>query len=88
MGALRSAQDAGWHAPEFVTSGPLALPDFARILASDVAEGAPECAQAFPAGAKGDVGDGQVSIAQQRRGPLDAPREQVAVWWDAKGLLE
>ena len=37
---------------------------------------------------EGDLGDGQVGVAQQRRRPLDAPREQVAVRRDAEGLLE
>jgi hypothetical protein len=35
-----------------------------------------------------DLGDGQVGVAEQRRGPLDAPSEQVAVRREAEGLLE
>ena len=35
-----------------------------------------------------DLGDGQVRVAQQRRGPLDSTREQVPVRRDAESVLE
>lgn len=60
----------------------------ARALAGDVAEDAPECAQAFPAGAEGDFGDRQVGVAQQRRRPFDAARQQITMRRDAESLLE
>jgi hypothetical protein len=85
---VRGAEDTGGHAAELVRRGPPARPDRARALAGDVAEGAPERAQARPARAEGDLGDRQVSVAEQRRRPLDAPREQVPVRGDAEGLLE
>ena len=82
------AENACGHAAELVRRGPLARPDRARALAGDVAEGAPERAQALPACVKGDLGDGQVGLAEQRLGPLDAPRQEVPVRRDAEGLLE
>ena len=85
---MRGADDAGGHAAELVRRGLLARPERARALAGDVAEGAPERAEALPARLEGDLGDGQVGVAEQRRRPLDAPREQVAVRRDAEGLLE
>ena len=78
-------KQAGTRA-ELVRRGPLARADRARALAGDVAEGAPERAEALPAGLEGDLGDGQVGVAEQRRRPLDAPREQVAMRRDAEGL--
>ncbi len=64
---------------ELVRPRPLARPELARALAGDVAERASERAQAVPARLERDLGDGQVRVAQQRRRPLDATREQVAV---------
>jgi hypothetical protein len=37
---------------------------------------------------KGDLGDGQLGVAEQRGRPLDPAGEQVAVGRDAEGLLE
>jgi hypothetical protein len=85
---VRGAEVAAGHAVEFMRGGFRARPDRARTLAGDVAEDAPECAQALPARLESDLGDGQVGIAQQRRRPLNAPREQVAVRRHAEGLLE
>ena len=65
-----------------------ALAERGRALAGDVAEGAPERAQAAPARVEGDLGDGQVGVAQQGHRPLDAPREQVPVRRKAEGLFE
>ena len=68
--------------------GLLARPELARALAGDVAEGAPERAQALQPVWNAISVIGQVGVAQQRRRPLDAPREQVAVRRHAEGLLE
>jgi hypothetical protein len=71
-----------------VRGGPRPRADRARALAGDIAKDATERPQAPPAGVEGDLGDRQIAVAQQRRRPLDAPREQVAVRRDAEGLLE
>jgi hypothetical protein len=64
---VRRADDAAGHAAELALRGPRAGPNGAGAFAGDVAEGAPEGAQAFPARLERDLGDGQVGIAQQRR---------------------
>jgi hypothetical protein len=64
------------------------LADRSRVQARNVAEGAAERTQASPSGLKGNLGDGQVRVPQQRRGALDAPREQVAVRRYSEGFLE
>ena len=66
----------------------LTHPNSTGVLTDDVTECAPERAQAVPARLERDLGDGQIRIAEQRSGPLDAPREQVPVRRDAEGLLE
>ena len=48
----------------------------------------PNVPRLFQPGLERDLGDGQVGVAQQRRGPLDAAREQVAVRRHAERLLE
>ena len=85
---MGGADEAGRHPLERVRRGLLARAQFARALAGDVAERAPERAQAFPAGLERDVGDGQVGVAQQRLGALDAARQQIAVRRHAEGFLE
>src|SRR4051812_1988829 len=60
MRPLRGADEAGGHEREPVRRSPTARADRTRALAGDVAEGAPERAQALPAGAERDLGDGQV----------------------------
>src|SRR5690349_8860328 len=64
---------------ELARLGPLAVPDGAGTLAGDVAEGAPERAEARPPGLKGDLRDGQVGLSEERLRALDAPRQQVSV---------
>jgi hypothetical protein len=88
VGPVRGAEEAGGHGTKLARRGPRAYADRARVLAGDDAEDAPERAQARPAGVEGDLGDGQIGVAEQRRRPFDAPREQVAVWRNAEGLLE
>ena len=85
---MRCAQNAGGHAPEPLRPGPFARPDHARTLAGNIAERAPERTQAAPARVEGDLGDGQVGVAEQRRRPLDASCEQITVRRYAEGLLE
>ena len=85
---MGGADEAGRHPLELVRSGLLARTELTRALAGDVAERAPERSQALPAGLERDLGDGQVRVAEQRRGPLDSTREQVPVRRDAEGLLE
>ena len=85
---MRGPQHAGGHRPEFVRRGLFACPDCARTLARNVAEGAPERTQASPTRLEGDLGDGEIGLAKQRRRPFDPSREQVPVWRDAEGLLE
>jgi hypothetical protein len=85
---VRGAYEAGGYAAEFVRRGPRPCPDHARTLAGDVAEGTSERSQTFPARVEGNLGDGPIGVAEQRRSPLDAPREQVAMRRYAEGLLE
>ena len=81
-------QHAGGHVAEFVRHGLFTCPDCAGTLARNVAERAAERTQASPTRLKGDLGDGQVGLAKQRRRALDPPREQVPVRRDTEGLLE
>src|SRR6202790_190089 len=85
---VRRADEAGGYAAEFVRPGPCPGPDRARAFAGDVAEGTSERSQAFPARVEGNLSDGTIGVAEQRRRPLDAPREQVAMRRYAEGLLE
>jgi len=41
-----------------------------------------------PSRVEGNLGNGPIGVAEQRRSPLDAPREQVAMRRHAEGLLE
>jgi hypothetical protein len=82
------AEVAGRRPLELVRGGLLAGPQLAGALAGDVPEDAPERAQTVPAGLEGDLGDGKIGVAQQRRGPLEPAGEQVAVRRQAEGLLE
>jgi len=82
------AQEARGNAAEPIRGGPLARSDRTGILAGDVPERPPERAEACPSGLEGDLGDGEVGVAEQRLCPFDAPREQVPMRWDAEGLLE
>ena len=59
---------------------------FGRGLAGNVAKDAAERTQARPAGLEGDVGDGQVGVAQQRGRLFDPPRQEVAVRGKAERL--
>jgi hypothetical protein len=82
------AEEARGNAAEPSRGGPLARSDRAGILTGDVPERPPERAEARPSGLEGDLGDGEVGVAEQRLCPFDAPREQVPMRWNAEGLLE
>jgi hypothetical protein len=82
------AQDARGHALKLVRRGPPARAERPWVLASDVAKDAPERTEAPPACLECDLRDGQISVAKQRRRPLDAPRQQVPMRRHAEGLHE
>ena len=85
---MRGADDATRHTAEPVASGSRARTHRARALTGDVTKSAAESAEALPTRLERDIRDRLVSVAQQRRGPLDAPREQVSVRRYTEGLLE
>ena len=85
---MRGAEDAGGYAAEFARSSPCANTDRTWLFTGDVAKNTSERAQALPARLKGDLGNGQVAVAQQRYGPLNAPSQQVPMRRDAKGIFE
>lgn len=85
---MRRAENAGRHPIEAACGAARAGAQRAGTLAGDVAKDPPEGAEAPPARTEGDFGDRQIGVAQQRRRPLDAAREQIAVRWDAEGLAE
>ena len=62
--------------------------EFGRALAGDVAKRPAERAEASPPRLKCDVDNGHVGVAEQGPGPFDAPREQVAMRRQAKGVPE
>src|SRR4029077_1951900 len=86
--SVGGAEEAGRHPLGLVWAGLLARTQLTRTFADDVAECAPERSQTAPAGLESDLGDGQVRVAEQRRGPLQSSREQVSVRRDAEGFLE
>jgi len=88
IGAVRGGQKARRHHPALLRRGACALADGSRTGAGDVVKDASEGSQTFPAGLECDVGDGQISVAQQGHGALDAPREQIAMRWHAESLPE
>jgi hypothetical protein len=75
VGPVGGTQVAGGDLAELVRRGLGAGAYRAGSLAGDVAEGAAEGAQALPAGVERDLGDRQVGVPQERRGPLDAAGE-------------
>ena len=85
---MRGAQETGRHHAAILRRAACALTDGTRARAGDVMEDSAEGTQTLPASLECDVGDGQIRIAQQRHGALDAPREQVAMRWNAEGLPE
>lgn len=87
-GALDGSDNADWYAAELMARCSGAPSAHARAIARDVAKGTSEGPQACPACVKGDGGDRQICVAQQRHGPLDTPCEQVPVGRSAKGLPE
>jgi len=85
---MRGTENAGRYPIESACSSTRAGAQCAGALAGDIAKDPPEGAEAPPARAEGDFGDGQIGIAQQRRRPFDPAREQIAVRRDAEGLAE
>ena len=85
---MRGAEPAARHMLEFVRRGLLARPELTRGLAGDVAEGACERSEAGPARLEGDLGNGELGVAEQRRRLLDAPGEQIAMRGNAERFLE
>jgi hypothetical protein len=85
---VRGADKAGGYTAELVLRASRPGPYRAGAFAGDVAKGTSERSQTFPARGKGDLGDEPIGITEQRRSPLDAPREQVAMRRYSEGLLE
>src|SRR3954452_9052008 len=88
VGSVGGADVARGDLAELGRRGPRAGPDGAGALPGDVAEGPAERAQALPPGPEGDLGDGELGVAEQRRRPLDAPGEQISVRRNPERLLE
>jgi hypothetical protein len=88
IGPTRGAENAGRHAAKLAGARAVRRPAGARAAAGNVAEGAPKRTQTSPAGVEGDLGYRELRVAQQRRRPFDASRQQVPMWREAKRLLE
>src|SRR3546814_12761048 len=76
VGPLGGTEEATGHLFERVRGGLFARTQFARALAGDVAEGAPDRAQAVPTGLPRDVADGHVRVEQAPGWAFDPAREQ------------
>ena len=85
---MSGADDATGYATEIFRRSPRARANRARAFTGDVAEGAAESPKALPPRLEGNLGDGQFGVPKQRRGPLDAPREQVPMRRHPEGVLE
>src|SRR5690554_4335502 len=79
VGPLRGADKAMGNRLEPVRLRAFARSQLGGILAGDIAEHAAERAQAVPAGLEGNIGDRCIGVAQQRLGPFDPARQQVAM---------
>jgi hypothetical protein len=88
IGSVGGAHVTGGNAGELVRGGPGAGSHRARRLTGDIAEGAAEGAEALPPGLVGDLGDGEIGVAEERGGPLNPAAEEVAVRWHPEGLPE
>jgi len=85
---VRGHEETGGNLIERVRRFSLTRTNRTGVFAGDVVEGASEGAEALPSCDESDLRDGEVGVAQQRDGALDAAREQVAVRRNAEGLLE
>ena len=85
---MRGAHDAPWHATEILRRSPRTRTDRARAFTGDVAESAAKSPKTLPPRLEGNFGDGLFGVPKQRRGPLDAPREEVSVRRHPEGILE
>src|SRR5690348_12632705 len=88
IGTVRGAYVAMRHLLKFVLRPLLAFAKFARTFAGDIAEDAPEGAQAAPSCLECYVDDRQIAVAEQRRGPFDTASKQIAVRWNTERILE
>src|SRR5262249_21855799 len=88
VGPVGSADKAVRYLVELMGARLLACAELARALAGDLAENAPEGAETVPAGLECDLDDRRVRVAEQRLGPLDATRQQIAVRRNAEGFFE
>jgi hypothetical protein len=86
--SIRSAQDTGGHAAELVPPCARRGAHYSRRHAGDIAEGAAEATQASPARYERNLGNRQSGIAQECRGPLYAPGQEVSVGGNAEDALE
>ena len=66
----------------------LGVANLGRVLSRDVTEGPAEGAEALPTCLEGDLDDGQIRVAEQGAGALDASAEEVAVRRQAEGGFE
>ena len=85
---MRGTEETGRYEADLMPRGAGLLADGTRACAGDVAEDTPKRTETSPAGPEGNIGDGQLRIAQQGGRAFDAPREQVAMRRNAKGLFE
>jgi hypothetical protein len=85
---MRGGDDARGHAREVRCAAFGFFAQVTRAFSRDVAECASERAETSPAGVECDLADGHLRVPQQRLGPLDAAREQVAVRRQSECLLE
>ena len=74
---MGGADEAMRHRVERMRGSFFAGAELARTLAGDVAEDAPERAEAVPPGLEGDFGDREVGVAEQRLAALDPAGEQI-----------
>src|SRR5579862_6160510 len=88
IGPVRSADETGGHRVEGARRSLRLGPKGTWALAGDIAEGTSKCSQTLPARLVGNIGDWAVAVAQQRRGPLDSPGQQVTMRRYAECLLE
>src|ERR1044071_1946926 len=88
IGPVRGTEETGWYDADLLPRDTGLLADGTRACAGDVVKNASESTQTSPAGPEGDIGDGQLRIAQQGGRAFDAPREQITMRRNAKGLFE
>jgi len=88
VGPVGGADEAVRHLIELMGTRLLARAEFARALAGDVPEYAPEGTEAVPASLECDLDDGRVRVAEKRFGALDPTRQQIPMRRNTEGLSE